>query len=190
MAAYAAAAIAVLQMASAGGEAEALESKGRFEEKQLSFNKKIANINAADAISRGEEQVADFESEAKRLKGTQRANLAAQGISIDSGSAAAIQYETDKQIDTDIARIRNNAWREAWGYKVEATNLQTESQMTSLATKNAASATRTAGTLQAAGTLVSAYGGSSKPKSKTTNSAPGGSWDGNGRSNSLIRRDT
>ena len=154
MAAVAAIGIGLMQGAAAAGEAEAIEQQTRFEQNRLAFNKKIAEINAQDAIDRGEEQVADFSKEAARMKGAQRAALAAQGINVDTSTAAAIQYETDKQVDTDIARIRNNAWREAWGYKIEATSIGTQSQLTGLAGKNQARSTLAAGGLQAAGSIV------------------------------------
>ena len=151
----------ILQATSAAGEADAIEDQSEFEQNRLAFNRKLANINAEDAIDRGEEQVGDFKQEAARLKGSQRAALAAQGIDVDSGSAAGIQYETEKQIDTDISRIRNNAWREAWGFKVESTSLQQQETLTGLAGRNAAQSTRVAGAVQGATTVFSAFSGGS-----------------------------
>jgi len=157
MAGIAAVGIGILQASSAAGEANAIKSANKFNARRLDFNKKVANISAKDAIKRGEEKVIDFKAAATRLKGSQRAALARQGINVDSGTAAGIQDETDKQIDTDIQRIRNNAWRESWGFKVEASGLETEKQLTGLAAENKASSTLIGGTLSGIGTAVGGF---------------------------------
>lgn len=118
--------------------ANAIKREARFRQQQLEQNKKIAEIKSKDAMERGEETVADFKVQAEKMQGTQLASLAAQGIEVDTGTAAQVRYETDKVIDTDIKRIRNNAWREAWGYKVEASNLGMESSMTGAAARSSA----------------------------------------------------
>ena len=52
-----------------------------------------------------------------QMKGTQRARLSANGIDISEGSAASIQADTDWMGEMDALTIRDNANREAWGYK-------------------------------------------------------------------------
>lgn len=145
-----------LTLAGANAEAEAIRHQAAFEQQQLAFNKKIAEINAKDAIDRGDQNIKDFKKQASKVQGSQQAALAAQGIDVDSGTAAGVKYETEKQIETDVARIKNNAWREAWGYKIEATNLQTQSAITGLSAKNRANNTILAGGIQATGQFLSA----------------------------------
>ena len=140
----------------AQSEMDAAEAAGRLQERQLAFNKKLADISAEDAIARGEEQVADFTREAQRMKGAQRAALAAQGINVDAGSAAAIQHETDKQIDTDVTRIRNNAWREAWGYKMEASQLQQQTELVRLEAQGKSAAAALGGAFSAGSSFAEA----------------------------------
>ena len=166
MAAAALGAQAFLQFQSAQNEASAIERESAFTRQQLNFNKKIATIQAEDALERGEQDVAAFKKQAEGIKGSQKAALAAQGIEVDSGSAAQIQYETDKEIDTNIKRIKNNAWREAWGYKTEAVNLSTQAAFEKISAKNRAESTLLRGGLEATGTLIqagqSAFGGKGK----------------------------
>ena len=70
---------------------------------------------------------------------------------------AALQYEAERQIDTDITRIRNNAWRESWGFKVEAINFESEARIAQISGKRRAEAARAGGFAGAAGTLISAF---------------------------------
>lgn len=144
----------LLQFQMAENEAAAIEREAKFQQQQISFNKKIAKINAEDAITRGEGAVDVYKKQAAQVQGAQKAALAAQGIEIDSGSAAQIQYETEKQMITDVKTIKNNAWREAWGYKVEAINLSTESDLIGLSAKNRATSTLLKGGLEATESIV------------------------------------
>lgn len=151
---YVKAALAALQFSGAQSEADAIRRESEFRKMQLEFNAKLAGIRAEDAIFRGQEQVADYTKQSEYLKGAQLASLAAQGIEVDSGTAAQIQYETDKQIQTDVKRIKNNAWREAWGYKIEAVNLRTESRLESLSAKNRSDAAILSGGIDAVKTVL------------------------------------
>lgn len=112
-----------MSLLSQGQQEEAQEEQAEFEAYQARFNQKLANLNAEDAMERGEEAVADYTKKGAQVQGAQKAALAAQGIEIDSGTASQLQYESQKQIDTDVKRIKNNAWRESWGYKVESAEL-------------------------------------------------------------------
>lgn len=151
--------IGAVGLAGASGEAESIRQQGAFQQQQLRFNKKLAEIDAKDAVERGEEQVKDLKSQAAQVQGSQKAALAAQGIDIDVGTAVGIADQTQKQVETDVARVRNNAWREAWGFKIEASNLGTQARQTGIAASNQASSTILAGGLNAAGTIVGGFAG-------------------------------
>lgn len=144
----------LLQYEAGQSEASAIRSQAAFQRQQLEFNKKLANISAEDAIDRGEEAVVDYKKQAEKVKGAQTAALAAQGIDIGAGTAAQIEYTTEKQVQTDVSRIRNNAWREAWGYKVEASNLEMQSMMVGLESKARARSARFAGAVGGAQTII------------------------------------
>ncbi|MFJ3117821.1 hypothetical protein ACIPI6_14900 [Pseudomonas protegens] len=98
-------------------------------------NAAYANKAADDAIARG-----SFESDQQRLQtraaiGSQRAGFAANGVDVNSGSAANIQDDTAALGELDALTIRNNAAREAWGYRTQA-------EQNLLAAKNAKSSAR------------------------------------------------
>lgn len=140
----------VLGFAGAEAEANAIKREQQFLKMQNDFNIKLAQINEEDAILRGEERVVDYKKQAAQIAGSQVASLAAQGVQIDTGSAAQVQYNTEKQIDTDIKRLKNNAWREAFGFKVEASQLQIQSMIGEVSSKNEISKTYLSAGLSAA----------------------------------------
>jgi hypothetical protein len=83
-------------------------------------NAAYSDAAANDAIKRGA-----VEEDQQRLAttsaiGTQRAGFAANGIDVNSGTAANIQDDTAQLGEFDALTIRNNAAREAWGYKAQS----------------------------------------------------------------------
>jgi len=75
-----------------------------------------------DAIARGEADVDRYSIDLAGLLGAQRTSIAAQGIDVNQGTAAAIRSETEAFGAEDIQTIRENALREAFGLKRNAKN--------------------------------------------------------------------
>lgn len=131
----------------ASKQAEALELQGEYQKEMFMRNAKFAGQNADDAIARGDIVSQDLRNQTKRLIGSQRAAMAAQGIDIESGSALQIQADTKYMSELDVAKIKANAIREAYGYKMEAQvnkeqagwalkGAQTNAQNTLIASRN------------------------------------------------------
>lgn len=115
-------ATAAVSATALGGLAEAYsqDQAGRFEERRQRSNARMSEAMAADAIARGREQEEAYRLRVRATIGSQRASLAAQGIEIDEGTALQIQEETAYFGELDAITIRNNARREAWGYRAQA----------------------------------------------------------------------
>jgi hypothetical protein len=77
--------------------------------------------------------------------GTQRAEFAAQGVDVGSGSAVDVQKDTAYQGEIDALTLRTNAAREAWGYTVEAQGETLQAQNTRKLGKLQAANTRQVG---------------------------------------------
>ena len=80
----------------------------------------LANRQAMDAVSRG-----NYEAGLHRMKGSfavgaQRAAAGASGVDSSSGTAADVYGDTRAMAELDALTTANNAMREAWGYKVQA----------------------------------------------------------------------
>jgi hypothetical protein len=131
-------------------QSEALKSKATFDKTQADINAKVSMAAADDAIVRGEKDAAKIKTDARRLTGAQRAAMAASGINPDEGSGLDIQSDTAALSAADALTVRNNAWREAWGLRVQAANYTAGGQFASSAGNNAARASIISGGLQTA----------------------------------------
>jgi hypothetical protein len=90
-------------------------------EAQVQANNAIlAGWQADDAIARGDLAAVQQTIKGGQIKGTQRASLAANGVDLSVGSAQAVMNDTDFITAVDAAQIRDNAAREAWGYRQTA----------------------------------------------------------------------
>lgn len=84
-------------------------------------NRQIAQMGAESAFRAGEAQIAQLTYKAGQRKASQRAALAANGVSMSGGgSYAEVLASGDimKEIDKDTAEL--NALANAWGYKRQA----------------------------------------------------------------------
>lgn len=97
------------------GQADIAEINARIEE---------GNAQATLLAGQRSEQMVRLKTGA--LKGRQRATLAANGVDLGQGSAARVLTDTDIMGEIDANQVKANAVRDAWGYRVKATNLNNE----------------------------------------------------------------
>lgn len=83
-------------------------------------NARLAKQQAVDAQRRGSEEEQRQRSRVAAMKGAQRAKYAANGVLVDEGAALDTIEETAAIGEMDALTIRDNASREAWGYRSEA----------------------------------------------------------------------
>lgn len=120
-----------LTIASAAGLGASLLGgalKGSAEQRQLEAkrqadlqNQQLANAQAADALRRGAFQAGQVRQRGDQIIGQERTGYAASGVDENVGTAAAVQGETAARAELDAQTAQNNAARQAWGYKVSAT---------------------------------------------------------------------
>ena len=94
-------------------------------------NATIAEWQARDAITRGQKAEQQQRLKVAQLKSTQRASFAARGMAVDEGSPLSILDDTDFMGEQDALTLRDNAAREAWGYRVQAGNYAGDAGMLS-----------------------------------------------------------
>ena len=85
-------------------------------------NQTSANWAASDALERGARDEMQQRQKNRALKGEQATRLAANGLSLDSGAPLAILEDTDYFGEADALAVRDNARREAWGYREQGRN--------------------------------------------------------------------
>lgn len=130
----------------AGLTARSQMAEGRYAAQAAGANARMAELQAEDALRRGDIEAMRQRQATRGLIGSQRAALAAQGIDLTSGSAMELQEDAAALGAQDAETIRANAWREAWGFRAEATNLRTQGHL-----ERAAAATKAGSTLLTGG---------------------------------------
>lgn len=140
----------ISSMVGSYSQMQALKAQDEHQIKMARMNEALAAFNAQITIEKGNEDANALLRKAGQLKGKQKAALAAQGIDISSGSAADILRETDTNAAIDALTIRNNAWRQAWGFGVESANTRLKSDLASAANQNMARNTLITGAFNAA----------------------------------------
>lgn len=158
---------AAVPLITAIAQSRATKAQASYESSILESNARIAELQAADAIRRGNLEAEKIKKQTRQVIGAQRAALAAQGLELGEDDAAAIQADTAEIGALDVLDTKNNAWREAWGYKVRARNYSTAASFSRQAASNASRNTILTGGLSFARDL--AYGlYSMSGKSSTT----------------------
>lgn len=89
--------------------------------KSAQFNQEVANIQARDALKRGEFESEQAGRKVAQLRGRQRVALAANGLDLSYGSPADILEQTDYYGLEDQRTVANNARREASMFANRAT---------------------------------------------------------------------
>lgn len=103
---------------------------GSFQESKLyGANAKMAGMAAQHERARGQEEARRIREMTRQVVGAQRAGMAGQGVSVDSGSALALQEETAYQGEMDVNTALHNAALSAWGYEQEAANMSFAAKM-------------------------------------------------------------
>ena len=80
----------------------------------------FAEMQAQDAMKRGDYEAMRLLSDARRLVGQQKVGFAASGVKSGVGSPANVIEGTATLAAMDAAMLKNNAAREAFGYKIKA----------------------------------------------------------------------
>jgi hypothetical protein len=95
---------------------------GNKQQQMFDQNAKFAKLQADDAIARGAHAEMIRRRGTERVIGAQRVGFAAQHVDVNTGSALDVQADAAYLGELDVVTIRNNAAKEAYGYKVEAYN--------------------------------------------------------------------
>jgi len=125
------------------------------------MNAKIEDRRARDALERGQEEEQRLRLQAAQLQGRQRAAMAANGVDLGFGSPLDTILDTAVMAERDALRVRRAAANEAYDFDMRATNMRADAnlgRMNAASSRAGASAARTAGYLNAAGTVLGGAG--------------------------------
>lgn len=144
-------------ISSSYSQSEAQRAQGDYQRSQGEMNASLAERQAQDAIERGRTDAGAAHRKTNALAASQKVAMAAQGLDVSSGSPSETIESTRAVGAVEEMNIRTNAWREAWGYKVNAINERSQGEMAQIAGDGAAKQTLLAGGMQAVGYGVGGF---------------------------------
>lgn len=127
----------------------------------LDYNASVADLQSQDAVERGAIDESRFRTQVRGIVGAQRVGFAAQGVEVASGSAVDVQADASYLGELDALQIRQNAMREAWGFKVSAYDARKQAEIArkeGIVYAEAGKAQQTASRYAAAGSVLGAGG--------------------------------
>jgi hypothetical protein len=120
---------------SAIGNAQLAKTAAKSQQSSLRFQADMAEINArmSESVAQstllaGQKAQGNLGIKYGKLKGSQRAALAANGVDLGVGSAAEVQASSDLVYEIDRNQIESNAIRSAWGYRTQGMNYTNQAQ--------------------------------------------------------------
>lgn len=148
--------LAAVSMAGSAMSAYGKIRAGSEADKMFNRNAQIAEIQAQDAIARGKIEEKKARRVTEQVIGAQRVGLAAQGVDVNRGSALDVQADAAYLGELDVLTIRNNAAKEAWGFRTQADDLRYRGKVAKQEGWSGAANTILAGSTSI---LLSKYGG-------------------------------
>lgn len=103
-------------------KSEGEQTAYKFQSKVARNNAEIAEMQAKDAILRGQTNEHNTRLKTANLKGEQIASFAARGLDLGVGSPLDILTDTDFMGERDALLVRDNAAKEVWGLRNTAQN--------------------------------------------------------------------
>lgn len=144
---------AVGQIYAANAQASAMDQQAENERFQALLNER----RAGEAQEAGEVEASRRSIQLAREIGGAKAAFAGNGLLVeDTGTVGGVNKSLTTEARQDIGIISTNTARQVWGYEANATS----NKISANSYNKQASATRTAGKISAAGTLLQGLGSS------------------------------
>jgi hypothetical protein len=118
------------------------------------MNQRIAQQNADYARQAGEVEAQQKAMQVRAQVGDIKARQAASGLDISSGSPLAVRTSAEEVGAENVALVRSDAAKKAYGYEVQGLSYGAESTLD----QYAASRAKTAGMFEAAGSILGGAG--------------------------------
>lgn len=167
-------AMGVMTAASGMYAADASKKAAQYTADVAKQNADLDDFRADQAGQLGAIREEQHRAKVRQLAGTQRANLAANGVDLGSGTALDMVTETYTMGEADALTIRFNAMNEAWGFRTQAINERNGGRFAKMQGHNQATGTY----LSTAASIGSMFAGGMGGMAATTASGYGGGMAG------------
>lgn len=114
----------------------AYTGQGAYQKGLSDVNASLMQMQAADAVRRGDQAGSQQLQLGRRVVGQQRAAIGASGVDVNSGSAAQVQEGARAMSAVDALTIENNAHLQALGYKMDAISTSSQGRLAQIAGRN------------------------------------------------------
>lgn len=118
-------------------QGQATANAANYQAQVARNNAIIAQQKADYAIQSGQQQAATQSMKGAATLGKIKANQAASGVDVNSGSAADVQVSQRELNKLDTDTVLNNAELKAWGYRTEATSDTAQAQLSDMQAEQA-----------------------------------------------------
>jgi len=116
---------------SAYQQSKATQQAYNYQAQVASNNAKTSELQAQDAIRRGDEEASALRQRIAATKSAQRVALASNGLDLSDGSALNVLSDTDVLGAQDVLTVKDNALKTAWGYRTQGANYQADAGLLS-----------------------------------------------------------
>lgn len=147
-----------LQLLEAKRTADAIKRQAQFNAQQAEYNAQLVELQKGELLAQVDNDVDRRQREVKRILGSQKTVLAAQGIEVE-GELGEIFEADERQIALeDVQAIKNNGWRSALGLEMQAQDLRTQAKFGLAAGESQARSSLVTGGLQGIGNISGGLG--------------------------------
>lgn len=118
----------VASVAGAGLQGAQAQAQGKYQQRVADRNAELANEAAIQEAERTQDEARAHYRRVAALKGQQRVAAAANGVTVDYGTAATVLDDTDLLADEDLGRIYDAGAERQRGFDIEAANFKNQGQ--------------------------------------------------------------
>lgn len=140
----------IIGLVGAGVSAAGSVKQGKLDEQTAQHNEQLANYQADDALRRGSVEEMQYRRQLAQLIGKQRNEIGTRNVEA-RGSALSLLEDSAQLGEEDALTIRNDAARQAWGYRNQASEASRTGQQSKLNANTRAGSTLLTGASQAYG---------------------------------------
>lgn len=116
------AAMAVIQVVSSIGQGNIVKKQADIQRQMDEFNARLAEEDAWRAEAYGQTQMARYQTELDKMRGSTKVAGAAAGVNLNEGSLSEVVAESQMVGTLNMIDIQNQAYEQAMGFKREAAN--------------------------------------------------------------------
>lgn len=110
-------------------QSRAFQMQGSYQRSLSNINSQMDQMQAADALRRGQQQVGFIRNQGEMVQGKEVVSQGASGTLVGTGTNANITASSGAMNRIDQLTAENNAALEALGFKMQSTNALTQGRM-------------------------------------------------------------